>query len=93
MLVFMLLMKATKVSTKQMKSFIGFALSMAILMFAIKPFASMSWEQYGKAMAGLGGVLLELIAFMGLMKAMKISVPRPSRSICTAMTVRSGQLQ
>ena len=61
---FMLLTSLLSVQTAQLGSFIGFAASLWLLIETIKPFADMNWEQYGRVMAGLGGVLVELIGFM-----------------------------
>lgn len=71
---YMGLLKLMKVDGDQLKGFAKFALSMGILILSLKTFAGMNWEQYGKMMAGLGGVLLEMSGFMGLMKAMKIDL-------------------
>lgn len=87
MLVFMGIMKLMNTNTKQMKSFIGFALSLAILVFAIKPFVSMSWEQYGKAMAGLGGILIEMLVFMGIMKLMDTNTKQMKSFIGFALSL------
>ena len=64
----MKLMSLLKVKTSMLSGFAGFALSLGILIFAIKPFADMDWDQYAHAMAGLGGVLGALIIAMLLMK-------------------------
>ena len=64
LIAFMLITSYAPIGTGQLGGFIKFALSIAILVLAIKPFASMTWDQYAHAMAGLGGVLLQLIAFM-----------------------------
>lgn len=70
---FMLLTSYLPIGTGQLGGFIKFALSMAILVLAIQPFASMNWDQYARVMAGLGGVLLEIIAFMELFKVLGLS--------------------
>lgn len=66
MIAFMLLTSALPIGTGQLGSFIGFALSVGVLIMALQPLKDMSWEQFGKMMAGLGGVLGQLIAFMAL---------------------------
>ena len=73
MVAFMLLLKTFKIETTKIAGFAGFAFSLGILVKAIQPFANMTWEQYAKAMAGLGGVLLEIIAFMLLIKLTGVS--------------------
>ena len=74
-LAFMELFKLLGLSTLALnfKGIIKFAVALAILIFAIKPFANMSWEQYAKVMAGLGGVLIEILAFMELFKLLGLS--------------------
>lgn len=69
---FMLITSYMPIGTGQLGGFIKFALSIGIIIFAIRPFAKMSWEQFGKAMAGLGGVLLQLIGFMLITSYMPI---------------------
>ena len=72
---FMELFKVLGLSTKALNfnGIIRFALAIAILVLAIQPFASMSWDQYARAMAGLGGTLLEILAFMELFKLLGLS--------------------
>ena len=72
---FMELFKILGLSTLALnfKGITKFAIALAILIFAIKPFANMSWDQYAKVMAGLGGVLLEILAFMELFKLLGLS--------------------
>ena len=74
-LAFMELFKLLGLSTLALnfKGIIKFTIALAILIFAIKPFANMSWDQYAKVMAGLGGVLLEILAFMELFKLLGLS--------------------
>ena len=68
-----MMMLTTVLPTTKLSSFIGFAVSLWLLISAIRPFANMSWEQYARAMAGLGGVLLEIIGFMTLFKVLGLS--------------------
>lgn len=72
---FMELFKVLGLSTKALNfnGIIRFSLAIAILVLAIQPFASMSWDQYARAMAGLGGTLLEILAFMELFKLLGLS--------------------
>lgn len=74
-LAFMELFKLLSLSTLALNfsGIVKFSLAIAILVFAIKPFASMSWDQYARVMAGLGGVLLEILAFMELFKLLGLS--------------------
>ena len=51
---------------------IALSVAVGILALALIPFTLMSWEQYAKAMAGLGGILLEMVAFMWLVKKAKV---------------------
>ena len=72
---FMELMKVLGLSTFGL-NFAGiakFALAIAILMLALIPFLVTDWNGMLRAVAGLGIVLLELIGFMGLMKALGLS--------------------
>ena len=64
---FMWILDKALIDTSQLGSFIGFAASLAILMYALLPLASITWEGYGKMMAGLGGVLLQLVGFMWIL--------------------------
>ena len=67
----MKLMEIAKVDTYNLAGFIGFALSIAILMFALKPLGEMDQEGYYRAIAGLGAVMLEIIVLMAIMKELK----------------------
>lgn len=58
---------------KQLAGFIGFAASIAILVLSLLPLANVTWEGYGKMMAGLGGVLVQLFIFSLLMKKLSVS--------------------
>ena len=71
---FMTLFKVAGLSTKALDfaGILSFAVSIWIIVNAIRPFADMNWDQYGRVMAGLGGILLELVAFMALMKLLKV---------------------
>ena len=60
----MLITSYLPIGTKQLGGFIGFALSIAILVYALLPLAAISWEGYAKMMAVLGGILLQLIGVM-----------------------------
>ena len=53
--------------------FIGFALSMAVLMFALKPLGEMSWEGLARAVLGLTAVLTEMIIFMAVAGALSVN--------------------
>lgn len=61
---FMLLTSYLPIGTAQLGGFIGFAEAIAILVLSLRPLADISWEGYGKMMAGLGGVLAQLVGFM-----------------------------
>lgn len=67
----MKLMDALKVNTGSLFGFIGFALSIAILIFALKPLAEMDTEGYTRAMVGLATVMLEVVVFLEILKEMK----------------------
>ena len=84
---FMLLTSYMPIGTGQLGGFIGFALSIGILVLALKPFANMNWEQYGKMMAGLGGVLLELAAFMAILSALPNGAVKMSGFIGFAISI------
>ena len=68
---FMKLAQFAKVDGIALGGFIGFAISLAILIFALKPLAEMSPEGYQRALIGLATVLLELVVVMAIMKEMK----------------------
>lgn len=87
LIAFMLLTTYLPIGTKQLGGFIGFALSLAILVFAIKPFAYMDWDQYAHAMAGLGGVLAQLIIFMILTSKLPIGVGQLGGFIGFALSI------
>lgn len=67
----MLIMDKIKVNTANLAGFIGFAASIAILIFALKPLAEMDQEGYYRAVFGLGTVMLEVVALMAIMKELK----------------------
>lgn len=67
----MKLMEMAHVNTGMLFGFIGFAASIAILMFALKPLADMDQEGYYRAIFGLGTVLLEMVALMAIMNELK----------------------
>ena len=69
----MWLMGKAKVTTVSLAGFIGFAFSMALLMYALQPLAGMEWDGWGRAMLGLGIVLAELIAAMKIMDKLKVN--------------------
>ena len=65
---FMELMKVLSLSTLGLNfaGILGFTLSIAVLILAIKSFASMEWDEWARSLAGLGIVLAEIIGFMAL---------------------------
>lgn len=67
----MKLMEIAKVNTGALVGFIGFALSIAILIYALKPLAEMDQEGYYRALFGLGTVMLEVIALVAIMNELK----------------------
>lgn len=69
---FMQLIKALQIGDVKLAGFFGFAASISLLMLSLLPLAAISWEGYGRIMAGLGGVLLQLIAFMKITKSMGV---------------------
>lgn len=71
---FMKLLQVAKVDMGTMAGFIGFALSIAILMFALKPLSEMTPEGYLQALFGLGAVLLEIVAMMKILDELNISL-------------------
>ena len=73
---FMGLLRLLDIGTKGIKlaGIIGFSVAIGILVWAIQSFGNMNWDQYAKSMAGLGGILLELVGFMELMKLLDIGV-------------------
>lgn len=68
---FMKLAQFAKVDGIALGGFIGFAISLAILIFALKPLAEMSPEGYQRALIGLATVLLELVVVMAIMKELQ----------------------
>lgn len=65
---FMTLMRTLGLSTfgLDFAGILGFALSIAVLILAIKSFAYMDWEQWARAVGGLAVILGEIIGFMAL---------------------------
>ena len=65
---FMSLMRTIGLSTfgLDFAGILGFALSIAVLVLAIKSFAYMDWEQWARAVGGLAVILGEIIGFMAL---------------------------
>ena len=84
---FMLLTSYLPIGTGQLGKFIGFALSIGILVLAILPFASMDWAGYAKSMAGLAGVLLELVGFMLLTSYLPIGTGQLGKFIGFALSI------
>lgn len=69
---FMKLAQVAGVSGVALGGFAAFAASIGILMFSLQPIAYMQWDQWSRAMIGLGVVLLELIGFMKLAQVVKV---------------------
>ena len=67
----MKLMDMLKVNTGTLFGFIGFAASIAILIYALKPLAEMDTEGYYRAIFGLGTVMLEVVVLMAIMNELK----------------------
>lgn len=65
---FIKLAQLVKVDGVALGGFIGFALSIAVLIFALKPLSEMTPEGYMRALVGLGTVMLEIIVLMAVMK-------------------------
>lgn len=82
---FMALTSYLPLGTGQLGAFIGFALSIWLLVQAITPFANMSWEQYGRAMAGLGGVLLQLVGFMAILNVIPMNPAKIGAALALAV--------
>lgn len=68
---FMKLAQVAKVDGIALGGFIGFALSIAILLFALKPLSEMSPEGYQRALIGLATVMLEVVVLMAIMKELR----------------------
>lgn len=68
----MLIVTYLPIGTASLGGFIGFAASIAILVLSLLPLTAVSWEGFAKMMAGLGGVLLELVGFMMLVTYLPI---------------------
>lgn len=71
LVLFMLATSKMPIGVGQLGPFIGFAMSLAILLFALKPLAEMSPQGYQQALIGLGTVMLEIVVLMAIMKEMK----------------------
>lgn len=68
---FMKLATIAKVDGIALGGFIGFAISIAILIFALKPLSEMSPQGYQQALIGLATVMLELVVLMAIVKELK----------------------
>ena len=69
----MMIVEANGIQSVKLGGFIAFALSIAILVAAIQPFANMDWDEIVKATVGLGIVILELLAAAEIMSAVPTS--------------------
>lgn len=67
----MKIMDMAHVNTGSLIGFIGFALSIAILIYALKPLAEMDQDGYYRAIFGLGSILLEVITLVAIMNELK----------------------
>jgi hypothetical protein len=68
---FMWLAQKVKVDGVALSGFIGFAISIGILIFALKPLSEMTPEGYVRALVGLATVLIEVIVLMAIMNELK----------------------
>lgn len=84
---FMAITKKLKVSTKNLAGFVGFAFSIGILIFALKPFANMNITQYIQSISGLAWVMLELIAFMKIIDKLKLDTGKLAGFIGFAFSI------
>lgn len=84
---FMLITGYVPIGTGQLGSFIGFATSIAILVFALLPLTNVTWEGYGRMMAGLGGVLTQLIGFMFVLQKAKFDLSKLTSFIGFATSI------
>lgn len=82
---FMALTSYLPIGTGQLGAFIGFALSLWLLVRALTPFADMNWDQYGRAMAGLGGILLQMIAFMAILNVIPMNPAKIGAAVALAV--------
>lgn len=71
MVIYMKLVKSMHLKNVELAGFIGFAVSIAILLFALKPLSEMSPEGYQRALIGLGTVLLEIVVLMAIINELK----------------------
>lgn len=65
------IIKHFKIDTGSLVGFIGFAISIGILLFALKPLSEMTPQGYMQALIGLGAVMLEVIVLMKIMEEVK----------------------
>lgn len=68
-------------STSKMIGFIGFAASIAILLFALKPLSEMSPQGYAQALTGLAAVMLGVIVLMSIMKEVQPDLKQSAATV------------
>lgn len=87
LLAVMYIVKKFDIGTGKLLGFAGFAASLGILIFSLTPFASMEWDGLARAMVGLAGVLIEMIATMYIIKRMKLDVSTLGSFIAFAASI------
>ena len=88
---FMFFMSKLKVGS--VSGMLGITTSLVILASALKILSTIKWEDMKTALAALGGALLELLAFMGLMKLFKAGSPAGMIAITTSLVILAGSLK
>ena len=89
--VFAGLMKLFKAGSP--KGMLGIMTSLVILGGALKILASMSWDDIQRSLTIMGGALLELFVFAGLMKLFKVGSPKGMLTLVTSLVVLGGALK
>ena len=85
------LMKLFKVGVP--KGMISLVTSLVILGGALKLLATIGWEDIKRSLTVMGGALLELFVFTGLMKLFKVGVPKGMIGLVTSIVILGGALK
>lgn len=85
------LMKLFKASNPA--GMIGMTTSLVILGGALKILSTMSWDDIKRSLTVLGLTLAELVAFSGLMKLFKVSIPSGMIGMVTSLVILGGALK